>query len=85
MVFLSVGLGSPPAFPFLNHKGTILSDETDEERTCLLGGGAGRSSDRLSYQGIDRASVDCPSLVDAILYLDHRVRQMDRKRTKPLR
>ena len=22
---------------------TIVSDETDEERTCLLGGGAGRS------------------------------------------
>ena len=26
-------------------------NETDEERTCLLGGRAGRSSDRLSYRG----------------------------------
>ena len=34
---------------------TIISDETDEERTCLLGGGAGRSSDRSSYLVIDRS------------------------------
>ena len=27
----------------LSRKGTIISNETDEERTCLLGGGAGRS------------------------------------------
>ncbi len=27
----------------LSRKGTIISGETDEERTCLLGGGAGRS------------------------------------------
>ena len=31
------------------------SDETGEERTCLLGGGAGRSSDRSGYRGIERA------------------------------
>ena len=30
----------------LSRKGTIISNETDEERTCLLGGGAGRSSER---------------------------------------
>ena len=39
----------------LSRKGTIISNETDEERTCLLGSGAGRSSDRSSYRGIDRA------------------------------
>jgi len=49
---------------------TIVSDETDEERTCLLGGEAGRSSDRSGFRVIDRASVDRPSLVDAILFLD---------------
>ena len=49
---------------------TIISGETDEERTCLLGGGAGRSSDRSGYRGIEIASVDRPSLVDAILFLD---------------
>ena len=36
-------------------EGAIITDETDEERTCLLGGGAGRSSDRSSYRGIERA------------------------------
>ena len=40
---------------FLAARATIISDETDEERTCLLGGGAGRSFNRLSYRGIDRA------------------------------
>ena len=54
------------------------ANESDEERTCLLGGGAGRSSDRSGYRVIDRAK-------GVILPLDHRVRQMDRKRTKPLR
>ena len=34
---------------------TIVSDETDEERTCLLGGGAGRSSDRSGFRVIERA------------------------------
>ena len=39
---------------FLSHCiRTIVSDEADEERTCLLGGGAGRSSDRSSYRGIE--------------------------------
>ena len=38
----------------LSRKGAIISNETDEERTCLLGGGAGRSSDRSSYRGIER-------------------------------
>ena len=33
----------------------IISGIKEEERTCLLGGGAGRSSDRSSYRGIDRA------------------------------
>ena len=28
---------------FLAARATIISDETNEERTCLLGGGAGRS------------------------------------------
>ena len=36
-------------------EGAIITDVTDEERTCLLGGGAGRSSDRSSYRGIERA------------------------------
>ena len=49
---------------FLSHCiRTIVSDETDEERTCLLGGGAGRSPDRSGYRGIEGASVDRPSLV----------------------
>jgi len=44
----------------LSRKGTIISDETDEERTCLLGGGAGRSSERSGYRGIERAKgVSC--------------------------
>ena len=41
---------------------TIVSNEMDKERTCLLGGGAGRSSDRSGFLGIERASVDRPSL-----------------------
>ena len=49
---------------------TIISNETDEERTCLLGGGAGRSSDRSGFRGIEGAK-------GVILPLDHRVRQMD--------
>ena len=32
-----------------------ISDEMDKERTCLLGGGAGRSSDRSGFRVIDRA------------------------------
>ena len=40
---------------FLAARATIISNETDEERTCLLGGGAGRSSDRSSYRVIERA------------------------------
>ena len=40
-----VGIG------FLSARATIISGETDEERTCLLGGGAGRSSDRSSFRG----------------------------------
>ena len=35
---------------------TIVSNETDEERTCLLGGGAGRSSDRSSFQKVISAA-----------------------------
>ena len=34
--------------------GTIISNETDEDRTCLLGSGAGRSSDRSGFRGIER-------------------------------
>ena len=33
----------PCPYTILSRKGTIISNETDEERTCLLGGGAGRS------------------------------------------
>ena len=52
--------------PFLSHKGTIVSNETDEERTCLLGGGAGRSSDRSSYRVIEKTNLNRPYMVDAI-------------------
>jgi hypothetical protein len=40
---------------FLAARATIISNETDEERTCLLGGGAGRSSDRSGFRVIDRS------------------------------
>ena len=47
----------------LSRKGAIITDVTDEERTCQLGGGAGRSPiDRV----IDRASVDRPNMVDTL-------------------
>lgn len=36
-------------------EGAIITDVTDEERTCLLSGGAGRSSDRSGFRGIERA------------------------------
>ena len=37
---------------------TIISDETDEERTCLLGGGAGRSPiDRVIGFSIERKGL----------------------------
>ena len=36
-------------------EGAIITDVTDEERTCLLGGGAGRSSNRSGFRGIERA------------------------------
>ena len=53
---------------FLAARATIISDETDGERTCLLGGGAGRSSDRSSFRVIEKASVERPNLVDAKPY-----------------
>ena len=38
---------------FLSHCiRTIVSNEMDKERSCLLGGGAGRSSDRSSFRVI---------------------------------
>ena len=50
------GCGAQGYDYFLSHCiRTIVSDETDEERTCLLGGGAGRSSDRSSYRVIERS------------------------------
>ena len=44
--------------PGVSAAGTIISDETDEERTCLLGGGAGRSPiDRVFGLSIDRKGL----------------------------
>ena len=38
-----------------------------ERKSCLLGGGAGRSSsDRLSYRVIEKANLNRPCMVDAI-------------------
>ena len=43
---------------FLAAKATIILNETDEERTCLLGGGAGRSLiDRVIGLSIDRKGL----------------------------
>ena len=41
-------------------EGAIITDETDEERTCLLGGGAGRSPIDRVFGGL-RDSVYKPS------------------------
>lgn len=41
--------------------------KTWERKSCLLGGGAGRSSsDRLSYRVIEKANLNRPCMVDAI-------------------
>ena len=44
----------------------IIPRKYQERKSCLLGGGAGRSSsDRLSYRVIEKANLNRPCMVDA--------------------